>query len=478
MEINYDDYRVCAACGTVNLSSGELCVKCGQAGPFKTIQQAAGSRTYFGDIMVGIGIPASFVAPPTGIPLAALGFLVRAGESAMGARRKRREIKLRDEALLLFEQTLAAQTDSANQRACEGRQAFEAGDWTGAAEALNAACELGRTDTTTRHMLAAALFNQNKFLEAILILEELVDEGCSIPGVRELLASAYLGVGSASEECVKACLVAATTDEISEASRQRILRGLTWIMVVEGTVGPPAGMAIDLAKKSPTVTPELVASAARLMILNGDLRGAVDYCYRVPLWQHDAASLQAFATALDELGDRSRSAEKVFEASARANPRDPISRIGLAQAALGRRDHEEAERVCREGLEVDPQNVRLRYFLAVALLSAERYQESAAELQQILKLPGYGTFRQEADIRRLMATCFVKQGLLSAAHKQLTLADQSAATLEQYYELAMLFAKQGDLQSVKQCLENIYAADVSFRDVGDWLRRIAGRPNA
>ena len=103
-------------------------------------------------------------------------------------------------------------------------------------------------------------------------------------------------------------------------------------------------------------------------------------------------------------------------------------------------------------------------------MQAGRYEDAIGTLQSFMKTGSWEEYRSKGDVHRIMGICMMRQGTLSQALKQYQMADRSMQTLDRLYELAGMFEAQKDLLSARACYDEIYAEDVTYKDVAAKIR--------
>ena len=103
-------------------------------------------------------------------------------------------------------------------------------------------------------------------------------------------------------------------------------------------------------------------------------------------------------------------------------------------------------------------------------MQAGRYEDAIGTLQSFMKTGSWEEYRSKGDVHRIMGVCMMRQGVLGQAMKQFQMADRSVQTLDRLYELAGMFEAQKDLLSARACYDEIYAEDVTYKDVAAKIR--------
>lgn len=117
----------------------------------------------------------------------------------------------------------------------------------------------------------------------------------------------------------------------------------------------------------------------------GEARLALDEAHR--LKPNDAGATYTLGVVCRRQGELDLAIQYLAEAAVR----DPemtqaFVELGIAYGALER--HSDAERVCRQALEVEPDHSEARLGLAVALYHQEKYRQAVVEFQKVLELDG------------------------------------------------------------------------------------------
>jgi len=215
---------------------------------------------------------------------------------------------------------------------------------------------------------------------------------------------------------------------------------------------------------------DTVYAAAQYAKADGDLELACARLRKLPMCQHTPESLALWATSLAALNGMDYEAEMVYAHYLQSNPSDAVVRVVLGNILVREKRYEEAERLYRAGIELDPSNPRFRYNRALTLMQAGLYDSAIGTLQSFMKTDSWESYRSKGDVHRIMGMCMMRQGTLSQALKQFQMADRSVQTLDRLYELAGMFELQGDLKSARACYDEVYAEDVTYKDVAAKIR--------
>ena len=222
-------------------------------------------------------------------------------------------------------------------------------------------------------------------------------------------------------------------------------RAATWGLI-------PRSQAIrqarDAVERALAIEPDLPEAFVRLTIIylfhEWDWKGAEAACRRaLELAPGDAATLNAAGVLSMVLGRP----EESIEYHRRAAEQDPLSasphaNLGLSLVRAHRFD--EAETAFRRTLELAPQRLLARSFLALALVHQGRGEEALAELA-----------REPDEGERLYALAIVQHMLGNAAESEEALQQLIRAHGEHYaVQVAEVYAVRGDADSMFEWLEN------------------------
>jgi tetratricopeptide (TPR) repeat protein/ribosomal protein L40E len=461
--LNYADFAVCRACHAVNFIAAATCRSCGRPAGFQSIPEAARSvythRMWGWAWVLFVGlILCQFLV---GVPLV----LIAIPQLLWGAKNaaRSRQNEYTRQATELLVSLARTQKEAAEGAYKVGLAAFEAGNFGSAAEKLEKTVSLGRRDPHTVYALAAAYYNGGQYAPAIPLFEEVVAQTDAPPEARELLARAYVAAG-VSDTAQAEWLLSVAPD------RDATLRAAIADILVDyvcrgGTSDQVSRRILQGAHALCPASPKCVAALADFLLRTGAPEGAVACCSSLALDQHTEASLRVYAHALDEAGREDADSLTVYFRHLAGAPIDTAiaARLGRALASLGRWD--EAIAVYEDGLRRAPEDCRLRYHLALAHRHSGAIHAAIAELQTLVRMPSFEAYRAKDDVHRLLGGYFVENRMLDAARKQYLVAGRSEATLQGLYELADLFQAAGRREDAQACWAEIYAADITFRDV-------------
>jgi thioredoxin-like negative regulator of GroEL len=466
-EIDFNDYGFCPSCKTVNLKSAEVCRACGKTVSMKDISSnnLKNFRQGLGCLVGVIGIALLFAEPISGIVV----LIISSGVMSSGTNQaKYAENSLKRQAIDLFEHTASSQLTSAKEAEVQGIQAIRAGKFAEASEHLENAVQLGRIDPFIRFMLAVSYYNLGQHSEAIPILEELVQvddptDEADLSALPELLARCYLTIGIHDEKQVQHLLK--FMPEFGPKFQDRIKLSLAKYFrdarVYDDVAKSVMLEAVEIAPKDP----EYRGAIAELFLAVNDPGSAAELCQELPVEEHSDYSVSHYARALSLINDLSDAAIRVYERSLAVDPRNAEIRLRLAQAYIKQGELEKAIQTYSVGLANDRNDVRLRYHLALTYMMYNRLEDAIGELQALMRMDDFDTYRSRSDIIRLLGRCFVRKGMLQAALKMYLQADRSMDTLDSLYELGEEFERVGDTKGSRACWEEIYATDVRFRNI-------------
>jgi tetratricopeptide (TPR) repeat protein len=462
--LRYDDYRMCADCRTVNHLSMQNCRRCGSENR-ETLKRGAGSVWY-----LYVAMFLSLVA--SALPGSSFALMMAAGTILFffAARYHWRLRNLENEAWELHTKG-ADEKDSYLVNAHEtGIVQWQQGDNDAAVQSFSLALSGGMTPLPTRFALAVALYNTGDYARALPLLEEIQFSTHAPPapsGAAELLARTYLEVGA-----VNAYQLNFLRDFRLSAIDQRLRRRIDTMLGFQPeallAAGGWAPMPVAAEPPQPAVT--FPGAAARSLLERGDAAGAAALCEQAGGSEMAPDMLEIYTHALDRLGRVDDAALEAYQKQLASNPADVPVRVRLCEGLVTRQRYREAIGACRMGLQIAP-DVRLRCQLATVFLLNGNYQSALAELQALERTAGYETVIPEETVRRLMGRCLTGQGLLTAALRQLQRADRSQEALDALYDLGRLLEEKGDMENARTCWEEIYVADVTYRDVAMKLRQ-------
>jgi tetratricopeptide (TPR) repeat protein len=357
------------------------------------------------------------------------------------------------EAVQLLSTIASTQQREAEGLCQTGLQAFTSGSIETAIASLEQAIKLGASDKQGRYVLAASYYNRDEFDKCIPILKPLLADETPPPGADELLARAYIKIlvkqGSAFGQSLQ--------DEITLACAK---------YCEENPDAYPN--TVSILERANELEPDALTHVKGLLAIAVKEEHWTEGCTygaRLSIVQHDADSIAHYAICLCKAMDSSDEAVEVYRTQLRNHPEDSEIRLRCAQAFMTRRQLGEAETLLRNGVTADPNDLRVRYHLALVLMMSGRIQDCIGELQQVLRTEGFDSYRSKEEIYVLQARCFVRMGMLEAAMKQYLLAGRSEKNLDDLYDLALKFEAAGDARNARACWEDVYATDIRFKDV-------------
>ncbi len=118
--------------------------------------------------------------------------------------------------------------------------------------------------------------------------------------------------------------------------------------------------------------------------------------------------------------------------------------------------------VYQEGLELDPDNVGMRYKLGLLYSFTGKHSQAIVELQRILRTADSDTVISKSQVLTALARAFIKMGHLDLAFSTLETAPMSDELCELFLRFRRL--TEGNSNSQK-CFLAIYGHDITFKDV-------------
>lgn len=119
---------------------------------------------------------------------------------------------------------------------------------------------------------------------------------------------------------------------------------------------------------------------------------------------------------------------------------------------------------------------RSHYDLGMAYIEMDLFSEAIREYQLAAKSPQY-----QVKCLEMIGLCFIKQNQPQLAIRQLSkglslIGTDTEESLGIKYNLGLAHEMIGDLANARTYFEDVYVVDVTFRDVSDKVRRLAGTP--
>jgi len=480
--INYGDFGVCRRCKRIRVKTERSCRHCGCADYAITIGEASGGcAPYVAYLVVG-GIIC--LIPAVGIPI---GLLVAGGGCCGVARKqKARENELRLEALRLYERIAQSQHDDARSKEQRGTALAEQGEYQEAVPQLLEARAMGSANTQTTLALATSYYNMDNYTDAIPLLREYVAGESEDKAAKEMLARSYLAAcrveaadpspdtpevpsGSEVTRDEIANLLIDVREYAAPKLRQDIVLFLASSFVQEHRED---ATATDVLREAVGLEPDNALYLGQLctaLLNQGALDEVATVAEAISIEKHTDVGILAYARALAATDDTSAKSIPVYERYLSLMPDDTDVRVRLCEAYNASGQASKAAATCSAGLSRDPNNVGIRYQLALTNLMSDSIEDAIGELQTIMRTDGYDSYISKNSAYRVLGRCFVKKGMLDTALKQYLLSDRSADTLDQIYDLGAAFEAKGESEKARACWEEIYATDVRYRDVASKL---------
>lgn len=315
---------------------------------------------------------------------------------------------------------------------------------------------------------ARSLYQLGRFDEAASILQEIRRVHESTYEIVQMLALSYVNAdhfGSASLHKLKRLIC-----DMDTAERTDLLTCLIRSIRENRRYDSVHAEVIQLALVNIPNDLNTICAAAEHARADGNVEQAIDHLRKLPVDQHSLESLELWATSLSLLNRMDSEAEMVYSRYLQGNPSDTTIRVALGNILVREKRHEEAEFLYLAGIELDPENARFRYNLALTRMQAGRYEDAMGTLQSFMKTESFHSYRSKGDVHRIMGMCMMRQGMLNQALKQFQMADKSMQTLDRLYELAGMFELRGSLPAARVCYDEIYAEDITYKDVAEKIR--------
>jgi len=345
---------------------------------------------------------------------------------------------------------------------------LSASDPQGALKAVENAKNRGFNGFEFDMLRAKSLYELGRFDEAASTLEQIVEARESAYEVAQMLALSYVKAGHSdaySLEKLENLICGLGVPE-----RIDLLTCLVRSVRETGRYDSVYATVIRLALADMPNDLNTICAAAEYARADGNLEQVIAHLRKLPLDQHSSESLALWATSLAALNRMDSEAEMVYSRYLQGNPSDAVVRVVLGNILVREKRHEEADRLYQAGIELDSSGARLWYNLALTRMQAGRYEDAIGTLQAFMKTDSWESYRSKGDVHRIMGMCMMRQGTLSQALKQFQMADRSVQTLDRLYELAGMFELQGDLKSARACYDEVYAEDVTYKDVAAKIR--------
>jgi tetratricopeptide (TPR) repeat protein len=447
----------------MNLAGDYHCRFC-YANSFQSLQSASSRGclgTVFGIIFLICGVISLFVPPfiwciiPIAIGVALL--------KASGLNAKEKRISYERQATELLSSIAQSQQKEADACYSSGMEAFTSGSFKDAASAFERAYKTGRIDGQNMFMWVSSLYNQGELERCIPTLKGLMDGENPPDGTSELLARVYLRKGLSSTEQVSFLL--RNQRQYSRSLQIDITLSCAKFCELNCCFFSEAIPLYDLANKLEPATLAHLKALLECAVRDEKWQEGKAYGARLPLDKLDAESISLYARCLCNLMDISTSAVEAYQRCLQHQPGDTDFRLRCVQAFISQKQLSVAERLLENGVAVDGNNCRIRYHLALVHMMVGRIQDCIGELQNVLRMTDFESYRSKEEIYILLARCFVRMGMLEAAMKQFLLAGRGEKHLDDLYGLGLKFEGIGDQRNARACWEEVYATDIRFKDV-------------
>jgi tetratricopeptide (TPR) repeat protein len=466
MQLSEGDLRVCPACRAVYAPNVEKCPKHHlKMRPVPEFVEWHRRQSMLPGLSVeGLFIVLSVMKGASdyllllGLTLAALLFAIYSSQH----KRLARDIRAKASA---FVQQWAAERDETLEMASGMLSDYNP---QGALKAVTNAESKGFGGYEFSMLRAKSLYGLGKFDEALTTLEQIDEAYGSTHDVAQMLALSYVNAGHSSANSLQK--IESLICGLDASERIELLARLVRSAREIGRYDAVHATVIRLALADMPNDLNTICAAAEYARADGNPEQAVAHLQKLPLDQHSSESLGLWAASLTALNRMDSEAEMVYSRYLQSNPLDSEIRVALGNIFVREKRHEEAEHLYQAGIELDPSSARLWYNLALTRMQAGRYEDAIGTLQSFMKTDSWDSYRAHGDVHRIMGICMMRQGTLRQALKQFQMADRSMQTLDRLYELAGMFELQGDLPSARACYDDIYAEDITYKDVAEKIR--------
>jgi tetratricopeptide (TPR) repeat protein len=325
-----------------------------------------------------------------------------------------------------------------------------------AAFALETAKKGNPENTKLSHKLAQFYILRDMHAEAAIVYQDIVkqdqSDGAAIKGEKDCSAKASMQKNNLSESSsFRDIIMSDEAAELEMASRS----ALTKDQLLE-----KVGILAAKYQEDPNdlnVVKDLAATYEQLE----DWASAQQFFD----WAHQISGGDvALRSKAEAMGDRSKALGIAdLEAQAAADPDNADLQSQLAEIKAGRLDERLVE--CKQRVDQNPTDPKLRYELGHAFYDAGKHSEAIPHLQQATRNPHIRT-----KVLLLLGRTFYAKGMIDLAVKQLSDANAELVAMDStkkeiLFELGVIYHDAGRKDEGLECFKQIYEIDYGYRDV-------------
>ncbi|MDE0860238.1 MAG: hypothetical protein OSA93_08775 [Akkermansiaceae bacterium] len=325
-----------------------------------------------------------------------------------------------------------------------------------AAFALETAKKGNPENTKLSHKLAQFYILRDMHAEAAIVYQDIVkqdqSDGAAIKGEKDSSAKASMQKNNLSESSsFRDIIMSDEAAELEMASRS----ALTKDQLLE-----KVGILAAKYQEDPNdlnVVKDLAATYEQLE----DWASAQQFFD----WAHQISGGDvALRSKAEAMGDRSKALGIAdLEAQAAADPDNADLQSQLAGIKAGRLDERLVE--CKQRVDQNPTDPKLRYELGHAFYDAGKHSEAIPHLQQATRNPHIRT-----KVLLLLGRTFYAKGMIDLAIKQLKDANAELVAMDStkkeiLFELGVIYHDAGRKDEGLECFKQIYEIDYGYRDV-------------
>jgi len=325
-----------------------------------------------------------------------------------------------------------------------------------AAFALETAKKGNPENTKLSHKLAQFYILRDMHAEAAIVYQDIVkqdqSDGAAIKGEKDCSAKASMQKNNLSESSsFRDIIMSDEAAELEMASRS----ALTKDQLLE-----KVGILAAKYQEDPNdlnVVKDLAATYEQLE----DWASAQQFFD----WAHQISGGDvALRSKAEAMGDRSKALGIAdLEAQAAADPDNADLQSQLAGIKAGRLDERLVE--CKQRVDQNPTDPKLRYELGHAFYDAGKHSEAIPHLQQATRNPHIRT-----KVLLLLGRTFYAKGMIDLAIKQLKDANAELVAMDStkkeiLFELGVIYHDAGRKDEGLECFKQIYEIDYGYRDV-------------
>jgi len=325
-----------------------------------------------------------------------------------------------------------------------------------AAFALETAKKGNPENTKLSHKLAQFYILRDMHAEAAIVYQDIVkqdqSDGAAIKGEKDCSAKASMQKNNLSESSsFRDIIMSDEAAELEMASRS----ALTKDQLLE-----KVGILAAKYQEDPNdlnVVKDLAATYEQLE----DWASAQQFFD----WAHQISGGDvALRSKAEAMGDRSKALGIAdLEAQAAADPDNADLQSQLAEIKAGRLDERLVE--CKQRVDQNPTDPKLRYELGHAFYDAGKHSEAIPHLQQATRNPHIRT-----KVLLLLGRTFYAKGMIDLAIKQLSDANAELVAMDStkkeiLFELGVIYHDAGRKDEGLECFKQIYEIDYGYRDV-------------